>query len=204
MIYNPEIHHRRSIRLKGYEYSQMGAYFVTICAWNKECIFGEIKNSAMELNEFGAMVLKCWEAIPGHLTNVGCDEFVVMPNHIHGIITITNVGAQFIAPSYVNCHTSCHSAINQTNPKNVTNQGAINHAPTVGGVVRSFKARCTYMINQIRNIPGTPLWQRNYYDHIIRDNKELQAIREYIRYNPLKWNEDEENTKMKETKSKNA
>jgi putative transposase len=132
-----------------------------------------------------------------------------MPNHVHGIITITNVGAQFIAPSYVDCHTSRQSVINQNNQKNVINQGvinqgAINRAPTIGGIVRSFKARCTCMINQIRNTPGTPHWQRNYYEHIIRDDRELQAIREYIRYNPLKWDEDEENPEMKGIIQKNA
>jgi putative transposase len=204
MIYNPDIHHRRSIRLKGYDYSQAGAYFVTLCAWNKEYLFGEIVDGKMLLNEYGEIVIKCWEAIPSHFVNVGCDEFVVMPNHVHGIITITNVGAQFIAPSYVDCHTSRYSAINQNNKKNVINQGAINRAPTVGGIMRSFKARCTCMINQIRNTPGTPVWQRNYYEHIIRDDRELQAIREYIRYNPIKWNEDEENPEMKGTIQKNA
>ena len=204
MTYNPEINHRRSIRLKGYDYSQQGAYFVTICAWNKECLFGELKNSEMLLNEYGEIGMKCWEAVPSHFLYVETDEFIVMPNHVHGIITITNVGAQFIAPSYVDCHTSRHSVINQTNKKNVINQGVINHAPTIGGIVRSFKARCTYMINQIRNTHGIPVWQRNYYEHIIRDDRELQAIREYIRYNPLKWGEDKENPEMKGIIQKNA
>jgi putative transposase len=138
---------------------------------------------------------------------VGCDEFVVMPNHIHGIITITNVGAQFIAPSCIDHQTSRFSSTNQKNKKDAIikmNQGAMNHAPTVGGIVHAFKARCTYMINDIRSTPGTPIWQRNYYEHIIRDDRELQTIREYIRYNPLKWNEDEENPEMKGTIQKNA
>jgi putative transposase len=91
MTYNPEIHHRRSIRLKGYDYSQAAAYFVTICAWNKECIFGHIKNHVIELNEFGEMVTKCWDAIPGHFPYAECDEFTVMPNHVHGIVTISNI-----------------------------------------------------------------------------------------------------------------
>jgi len=72
-------------------------------------------------------------------------------------------------------------------------QGAINHAPTVGEIVRAFKARCTHAINKIRNTPGVPVWQHNYYEHIIRDERELYAIRQYLRYNPLKWDEDEEN-----------
>jgi len=101
-----------------------------------------------------------------------------MPNHIHGIIILPNVGAQFIAPF-----------------RKITtdNQGVINHAPTIGEIVRAFRARCTHMINIIRNTPGIPLWQRNYYEHIIRNEPELHAIREYIRDNPLKWDMDEEN-----------
>jgi hypothetical protein len=98
-------------------------------------------------NEYGTIVMKCWDLIPSHFVNVGCDEFIVMPNHFHGIIVI--VGAQFIAP--FDC-----DAINQ-NKK----QGVINHAPTVGDIVRAFKARCTHMINRMRSAPGIPLWQRS-------------------------------------------
>jgi REP element-mobilizing transposase RayT len=111
-----------------------------------------------------------------------------MPDHIHVIIVI--VGAQFIAP--------VRNAA--TENQGVTNQGAINRAPTqnngtntVGEIVRAFKARCTHAINRIRNAPGVPLWQRNYYEHIIRKEPELHAIREYIRHNPLQWDQDEEN-----------
>jgi len=189
MTYNPEIHRRRSIRLKGYDYAQAGAYFVTICTWNKECLFGEIANGTSKLNKYGEMVMKCWNEISGHFFHVKTDEFIIMPNHIHGIITINNVGAQFIAP------------FGKTTSEKL---GVINHAPTIGGVVRSFKARCTYMINQLRDTPGTPVWQRNYYERVIRDDRELYSIREYIRYNPLKWDEDEENPVIMRTIQKNA
>lgn len=177
---------------------------MTICTWNKEFLLGDISGGLIRWNEYGRIVQTEWLRTREIRANVELDEFCIMPNHLHGIITITNVGAQFIAPSYVDCHTSRHSAINQNNQKNVINQGVINHAPTIGGIVRSFKARCTYMINQIRNTPGTPVWQRNYYEHIIQDDRELQAIREYIRYNPLKWDEDEENPEMKGIIQKNA
>jgi REP element-mobilizing transposase RayT len=198
--YDPEKHHRCSIRLKDYDYSQAGAYFMTVCAWNKECIFGEIKDGEILFNEYGKSVMKCWDAIPSHFINAECDEFVVMPNHIHGIITISNVGAQFIAPSCINRQTSHRFKINQNNKK-----GVMNHAPTLGGIVRSFKARCTYMINQIRNTSGIPVWQRNYYEHVIRTEKELNQIREYIVNNPMRWELDTENPQYIEgSKSRNV
>ena len=178
MTYNSEFHHRRSIRLKDYDYSKAGAYFVTVCVWNRGCLFGEIKDGDMFLNELGDTVMKCWDSIPTHFPHVETDEFIVMPNHAHGIIVLSGVGAQFIAP------------FRKTTTEN---QGVMNHAPTVGKIVRAFKARCTHMINNVRNTPGLPVWQRNYYEHVIRDEKELDAIREYIRFNPQKWDEDEEN-----------
>jgi putative transposase len=203
MTYNPEIHHRRSIRLKDYDYSQVGAYFVTVCAWQRECLFGEIKDGDVFLNELGDTVMKCWASVPTHFPHVETDEFIVMPNHVHGIIILSGVGAQFIAP-FRKTTTENQGVMNQgvmnyaptvnngMNP-DVLNQGVMNHAPTVGKIVRAFKARCTHMINNVRNTTGLPVWQRNYYEHIIRDERELHAIREYIRYNPLKWDEDEEN-----------
>ncbi len=194
MTYNPEIHRRRSIRLKGYDYSQPGAYFVTVCAWNKECLLGEIKDGEMLLNEYGEIVMKCWEAIPGHFMNVGCDEFIIMPNHIHGIITI-------------NCRGEVSSPFSEV----IAPNSKIKTAPiqggetsplqkfTLGQIVAYFKYQSAKRINQIRNTSGQPVWQKNYYEHIIRDDRELQAIREYVRYNLLKWDEDEENPKMKGT-----
>lgn len=198
MTYNPEIHRRRSIRLKGYDYSQPGAYFVTACVWNKEYLFGEIKDGKMLFNKYGEIVIKCWNAIPSHFVSVACDEFVVMPNHIHGIITISNVGAQFIAP-FRKTMAEKQGDINiaPTNNNGNNNQGVINHAPTVGGIMRSFKARCTNMINQIRNTPGQPVWQRNYYEHVIRTEKKLNQIREYIVNNPMQWELDIENPQNK-------
>ncbi len=157
----------------------------------------------MLLNEYGDIVMKCWDTIVGHFYNVKIDEVIVMPNHIHGIVSLSNVGAQFIAPdvmiapAVVDCPVSGRSVTNQNNKEGVINQGVINHAPTVGGIVRAFKARCTYMINHMRKAQGAPVWQRNYYEHIIRDEQELYAICEYIRYNPLKWEEDEENPNKK-------
>jgi REP element-mobilizing transposase RayT len=194
MKYTPDNHHRRSTRLNRYDYSQAGAYFVTICTWQKECLFGDIGNNEMTLNEYGTIVANHWDVISDYVANVERDEFVVMPNHVHGIIILNNVGAQFIAPYQFiapvgnNRPAPQRSAINQNK-----NQGVINHAPTVGEIVRAFKARCTHMINQIRNTPGHPVWQRNYYEHVIRNEDDLNRIRQYIIDNPIKWADDENN-----------
>lgn len=199
MNYNPEIHHRRSIRLKDYDYSTTGAYFVTICSWNRECLFGDIADEKVRLNESGDAVMKYWNVIPGYFPHVETDEFIIMPNHIHGIIVFGhNVGAQFIAP-YKKTATENQGVIgkgliNQApTENNGMNQGVINHAPTVGEIVRAFKAQCTREINQMRNSPGFPVWQRNYYEHIIRNEDEMNSIREYLINNPARWAEDENN-----------
>jgi REP element-mobilizing transposase RayT len=167
MNYNPEAHHRRSIRLKGYDYSQNEAYFVTICACNRECLFGEVANGVIELSPIGESTYKFWFEIPWHFENVQLDEFVVMPNHFHGIIVITDNCRGGVTPPLQKC--------------------------TLGKIVAYFKYQTTKFINQIRNIPGLPLWQRNYYEHIIRNEDELNRIRQYIIENPLKWEEDIEN-----------
>ncbi len=197
MTYNPDHHHRRSIRLRDYDYSGAGAYFITICSWKKECLFGEIGDGEMLLNECGEFIMKCWDTIPAHFPHVETDEFIVMPNHVHGIIVLSDVGAQFIASSRKaaaeNQGIPGEGAMNHAPTKgNGMKIGIINHAPTVGEIVRAFKARCTHAITTMRKTSGVPVWQRNYYEHVIRNERELGAIREYIRLNPLKWNEDEE------------
>ncbi|ALC16750.1 hypothetical protein DSOUD_1981 [Desulfuromonas soudanensis] len=202
MVFNPEIHHRRSIRLRDYDYSRAGAYFVTICAWQRECLFADIVDGTVRLNDMGRIVLECWDGLPGHYPPVELDVFVAMPNHIHSIIVINDpgfgqgVGARFIAPGPVTPDNQAkpdnQGAMNQgAMNQGAMNQGAMNRAPTVGEIVRAFKARCTHAINISRNTPGVPVWQRNYYERVIRDERELAAIRQYIADNPAKWAEDE-------------
>jgi putative transposase len=196
MTYNPEIHHRRSIRLRDYDYSRAGAYFVTICTWEKECLFGEIVKGEMHLNEYAYVVTKCWDDLINHYTGITLDAFVAMPNHIHCIIVIDNNVGAGLKPARLDNHTA-------------NNRAGLKPAPTnkrygLSEIVRAFKTFSSRQINQIRNTSGTPVWQRNYYEHIIRNEKELQTIREYIRYNPLKWNEDEENPIVKGTIQRNA
>ena len=174
MTYNSEIHHRRSIRLKDYDYSRVGAYFVTVCAKDRSCLFGEIKNGTARLNEYGEIIMKCCHEIPDHFPHVRTDDFIVMPNHIHVIVFI--VGARRAVPL-----------------QTVGEQFAKPVSESLPTIIRSFKSAVTRSSNIFRNSPGQPAWQRNYYEHIIRDDRELQIIREYIRYNPPKWDEDKEN-----------
>ena len=178
-----EVPRRRSIRLKNYDYSQSGAYFVTICAQGRECLFGEIVAGEMRLNQVGQLVKSSWNALPSHFDGIILDECVVMPNHFHGILALSPVGAQFIAPGF----------IAPEFPGLLSPSGAMNRAPTIGDVVRGFKARCTHAINQHRNTPGKPVWQRNYYERVIRNEAELAETREYIANNPRRWDLDKEN-----------
>jgi putative transposase len=159
------------MRLQHYDYAKTGAYFVTICTHNRACTFGEVTGSLMVQNMAGRMVESIWCVIPGHYSNVSIDAFVVMPNHVHGLLFITKdlVGARFIAPESI--------------------------APNLGEVVRAFKARCSHAINKIHG-KGTPLWQRNYYEHVVRDEDDLMRIREYIENNPAQWALDEENPEL--------
>jgi REP-associated tyrosine transposase len=180
MRLDPNHHHRRSIRLKGYNYTQPGAYFVTICTKNRACLFGEAVDGKMLLNDAGRMVQTVWDEMPVHYVGVAIDTFVVMPNHIHGIVVL--VGA---APC--------------GRPPLGQAQGP---APTIGislpDVMHRFKTMTTKQYaNGVKcsgwlSFPGQ-LWQRNYYEHIIRDEKSLNHIRQYIADNPAQWALDREN-----------
>jgi putative transposase len=176
--FNPDIHHRRSVRLRSYDYSQAGAYFITLCTHNKECLFGAVVGNCMQLNDVGCLVQDVWDSLPKHYSCVELDCFVVMPNHIHSIVVLNDVGARFIAPN---------SGLGKEN------QDAMNRAPTLGEIIRAYKARCTHGINQLRSVQGVSVWQRNYYEHVIRNEASLQEIREYISNNPAQWAMDKEN-----------
>jgi putative transposase len=173
MKYDPERHHRRSLRLKDFDYAQHGVYFITICTHRRQCLLGSAINGAVRLNRHGEIADMCWRAIPRHFPHVGLDEFVIMPNHIHGIIT---VGARHAVP--------LRSRIER-------------FRKPVGGsiptIVRSFKSAVTKRINEYHSTPGLPVWQRNYYEHVIRNEDTLDRIREYILNNPVRWAFDPEN-----------
>ena len=165
---------RRSIRLHGYDYSQMGAYFVTICAHNRACLFGDIVESEMQLNSIGEIVAEEWTKSELVRSEIKLDEWVVMPNHLHAIVWITHssrVGATGRSPLRI----------------------AGPRPGSLGAMIAGFKSAATKRINTARNAPGVPVWQRNYYEHVIRNECSLDRIRQYIRYNPLKWPDDPDN-----------
>ena len=177
MTYHPENHRRGSIRLTRYDYTQPGAYFVTICAADRRCIFGEIIDGAMRLNKNGSIVAAQWAGLPKHYSNATLDEFVLMPNHVHGIIFITHglhssVGAGF-KPAHISPQAKPHNGLPE--------------------IIRGFKMFSSRSINQLRGTPGAPVWQRNYYEHVVRGEDDLDHIRRYIEENPLNWAEDTEN-----------
>ena len=161
---HPERHHRRSIRLRGFDYSQPGAYFVTVVTQERACLFGEVARGEIRLNEYGEIVRAYWNDLPRHYPNVGLDAFCVMPNHVHGIIVLVRAGFK-PAPT--------------------------GHALTE--IIRAFKTFSARRINAIRKRQRVALWQRNYYEHIIRDGDSLDRIRNYIAENPLRWDSDREN-----------
>lgn len=189
---------RRATRLRRYDYRQPGAYFVTICVQNRKCVFGEIVDGQMQSNEIGKIVIEYWNHIPQHFSAVELGEYVIMPNHIHGIIVLGNVGARGPRPpSSVSVgarsprpHTRSHNNTG-VEPQSTQNHRDEGPAPTLGQVVAYFKYQSTKYINQRHNTPGTRIWQRNYYDHVIRDDIDLQRIHEYIMNNPMQWELDQ-------------
>ena len=200
MKYNPQIHHRRSIRLKGYDYSQAGLCFVTICVQNRACLFGEITNGKMNLNNAGQMIETEWLNLHERFKNIHLHEYIVMPNHFHAILKIvTTVGAPLVVAQ--------NEMVNQNNDTTVSGQpqgiaptnqqnGTISKTgKTLGDMVGAFESITT--VNYIRGVKthhwpsfDGKLWQRNYWEHIIRDEQSYQNISEYIINNPAKWNED--------------
>ena len=182
MTFYPEIHHRRSIRLPQYDYSRPGAYFVTICIQNRECLFGHITEGQMILNDAGLIMKSVWDELPQRYEGIETDALIIMPNHIHGIVKIVGaVGAALALPSLF--------------PECAANKkGAASSAPTLGDVIRAFKSVSAIQVNRLLSRSGQPLWQRNYYEHIIRNEEGLNRIREYIGNNPMNWEWDEENS----------
>jgi REP element-mobilizing transposase RayT len=178
--------------MRDYDYSGAGAYFLTICSWNRGCLFGDIADGKMRLNEFGEIVKWQWEKTGIVRTNVELDEFQIMPNHFHGIIILNgNVGAtRWVARFPETRQVAGERAIHRIAPtKDIP--GA--RSGSIGAIIGQFKSIATKQINASRNTPGFPVWQRNYYEHIIRNNDEMDRIREYIINNPVQWAEDENN-----------
>lgn len=177
---NRQPHRRRSIRLKGYDYARPGAYFVTVCTYRWRYTLGSVIDGKVVLNPCGKIVEATWLKIADIRRHLSMDEYVVMPNHVHGIIMIhtrpENVGAtHWVAP---------------------TNESDRPHGPapnSLGAIIGQFKAAASKRINARRGTPGQPVWQRNYYEHIVRNDPSLNRVREYIHYNPRRWRLDRYN-----------
>jgi REP element-mobilizing transposase RayT len=279
MAYNPAIHHRSSIRLKGYDYAQVGAYFVTIVTRGRECLFGDIINNEMQLNDAGRMIQSEWEALPKRFPGIELDEYGIMPNHFHGVVVnmvgatlvvaqgvttngddvdnvgatlvvaqgvttngddVDNVGATLVVSQGVTTNgddvdnvgatlvvaqgvmddgnraginpapTAIGDGVNMVGATLVVAQGVmddgnragINPAHTLGDIIGAFKSITTHEYIRGVHESGWPpfdkrIWKRNYFEHIIRNERELDRIREYIVNNPLKWILDTEHPNAK-------
>ena len=211
--------HRRSVRLPDYDYSSPGAYFVTICTAKRKSIFGEIIGNELKINEMGNIAYNCWLNITDHFLNTELDEFIIMPNHIHGIIMIKpRRGMASTCPSQENTPdprrgmaSTCPSQENTPDPRRGMASTCPSGSPvskglpvsnpygrkfgkpqtgSLGIIIANFKSIVTKRIWEL-TASKTPIWQRNFYEHIIRSERDLNAIREYIRDNQAKWEKDE-------------
>ena len=230
MPYNSNIHHRRSIRLKRYDYTQRGAYFVTICTHQRNCLFGEIVDGEIKLNTNGEIARGSWLSIPRHFKNVELDEFVIMPNHLHGIIIIESsevvgeaLANQDFSQSFSEvagealANQDFSQSFSEVAGEALANQDFSQQqnlssqcfAPTVytgetikingtkpqslAAITQNYKSVSTRQINRMNKAKGNVIWQRNYYEHIIRNEEALNNIREYIVNNSINWVKDQEN-----------
>ncbi|MEW6220335.1 MAG: transposase [Thermodesulfobacteriota bacterium] len=200
MVFDPDRHHRQSLRLKGFDYSQSGAYAVTICTGDRLCLFGDATEGGVQRNEYGEIVAGCWLALAGHFPTVPLDTWVVMPHHVHGILVLGQpVSPLGPAPGGVpspGCPCETWTAEAQEAPARPAHPLASPMGPrprSVASMVGSFKSAAARQINARRGTPGAPVWQRSYYEHVIRDQGSLQRIRQYIVDNPGCWATDREN-----------
>ena len=188
----PDPRNRRSTRLKSYDYSRNGAYFITIVTQGHSLLFGDIVDDDLHLNDAGEMVQRCWEEMPNRFPSITMDQFVVMPNHIHGIVVIHQPAAD-AGPPLPQPAVGAPLVGAQATPR-------VAPAP-LGNVIGAFKSLTTLEYSRGVDSKAWPafdrrLWQRNYYEHIIRNERELEDIREYIWNNPLAWDMDSENPKL--------
>lgn len=187
MPFNPERYHRRSIRLRDYDYTNAGAYFVTVCTHGRQYLLGEITDGVMSLSRAGRIVQTCWYSLPKRFTHVSLDAFVIMPNHIHGVVLLQEQGE----PLATGNRQSADEQTADVSPLQDTPTGA--RAGSLGAIIQGFKTSTTLRINRVDRTPGRTIWQRNYYEHIIRSQKSLDAVRQYVQANPAQWPFDSDN-----------
>jgi REP element-mobilizing transposase RayT len=202
MTYDPLRHRRRSIRLKGYDYTQPGAYFVTVCTQDRACLLGEVVDDQMRLNDIGRIVLEEWFRSSKIRKEIELcsDEFVVMPNHIHGIVWIV----KHDDAGTINAGMSDVGATGRS-PLQTPGGRSSQHRPcgptprSLASFVAGFKSVATKRINEYRGTPVAVVWQRGFYEHIIRNEESLNRIRQYILDNPMRWAFDRENPVVRAT-----
>jgi putative transposase len=193
VTFDNKIHHRKSIRLANYDYSQAGAYFITICTQNRECLFGEIVDDEMQFNDAGRIIQIMWNEIPIHFPLVELDEYVVMPNHFHGLFSIR--------PSELSAGRKLAPAFSTLAPSMAVASSAPTEfscvAPAVGQILRRFKSMSAIAVNKSLGRSSQALWQRNYWERVVRNEKELHGMQEYIVNNPRQWELDKLHPKNK-------
>ena len=182
------IRRRKQIRLRGYDYRNAGAYFVTICTHQRQCTLGQVRNGVMRLSDWGQLVVKIWRAMPDHFPYIILDVFQCMPNHIHFIIWIVSDDAPNVLP------TDPHANVGQRHAFALHDQQPERGAKSksLGAIVGAFKSAVTREINDLRGEKFPPVWQGRFHDRIIRNERELAAIRQYIRNNPANWTADQD------------
>ncbi len=189
---NRNLPRRRSVRLPHYDYASPGAYFVTLCAHERRMTFGEISDAEMQENDAGKIVRACWNALPEHFPHIMADASVVMPNHVHGIVSLVDALGESKRAQHAAPLRKTDSARGRTVPG------------SLGAIIRSFKSACTKTINEkmgTSEVKREPVWQRNYYERVIRNEEELDRIRRYILFNPTRWASDWENPAAAKTRA---
>jgi REP element-mobilizing transposase RayT len=179
---------RRSTRLQDHDYASPGAYFVTVCTKGRECIFGEVEGDEVRLTREGKAAAACWLDIPQHFPHVELDQWVVMPNHLHGILLIGGRGEAF-----ANRPEECEGSLEaNASPLRISRAHGTNRQ-SLGAIIQNYKSVSTRLLNRAHGVSGKSIWQRNYYEHVIRGDEDLARIRRYIAGNPARWDLDEEN-----------
>ena len=198
--HDPDRHHRQSIRLRGWDYRQSGAYFVTIVIAGRDLLFGQMAGGVVVLSPFGRVATAGWQRLAHHFSQVRLDEFVVMPNHVHGIIWLANE-CERRGEAFPTSDLQSEGLTRMPEPEQPAHSLRMPHpcqraqlqSGSLGAAVGNFKSTVTRSINRTRNSPGAPVWQSNFHERIIRNERELSAIRQYIRNNPANWDDDNEN-----------
>ena len=185
-----------STRLKDYDYSLNGAYFVTLCTKNSTHLFGSIVDQKLIPNRQAEIVTECWLDLPAHYTNCVLDKFIIMPNHVHGIIIIDNEIAETglkLNNTIVETDLKPDKVVVETGLKPVSTAGRVAKPYSLSEIIRGFKTFSARKINEYQNTRGKAFWQSRFFDHIIRNREELKRIRQYIIENPLKWELEKNN-----------